>query len=249
MLEYGILQIKQKISDISAIASGEYSLEITLAKIKRQWESMSFTVIAHQSDTTFILGGVDEVITTLEDNQVTLQAMSASRFIMGIREEVQEWEKRLSCVSEILDEWLYCQRQWLYLEAIFSQSDIQKQLPDESGKFYRYLRLQLQFCLVVSHTMMTCCYFYRIDRIWKEFMRKTKRSPAILETCTSPITLTMFNDANRILEEIQKGLERYLETKRMAFPRFYFLSNEDLLDILGQTQVRDISCTLLYLIC
>lgn len=37
----------------------------------------------------------------------------------GIRTEVEEWEKKLSLLSDMLDEWLTCQRSWMYLENIF----------------------------------------------------------------------------------------------------------------------------------
>tara|TARA_B110000285_G_C15081536_1_gene593789 strand:+ start:1324 stop:1500 length:177 start_codon:yes stop_codon:yes gene_type:complete len=41
---------------------------------------------------------------------------------------------------------------------------------------------------------------------------------------------------NAILDDIQKSLDDYMTLKRKAFPRFYFLSNEELIDILANSQ-------------
>ncbi len=77
----------------------------------------------------YTLGSVEEIMQSLDDHQVSVQTMLGTRFVSEIRGTVEEWEKKLVLISEILDEWLTCQRQWIYLENIFNADDIQKQLP------------------------------------------------------------------------------------------------------------------------
>lgn len=43
--------------------------------------------------------------------------------------------RRLQVVSEVVDEWLAVQRNWLYLQPIFDSEDINKQLPAEGKRF------------------------------------------------------------------------------------------------------------------
>lgn len=60
--------------------------------------------------------------------------------------------------------------------------------------------------------------------------------PLAMEAALAPDVLPTLERNNALLEQIMKCLESYLETKRVAFPRFYFLSNDELLDILAQTR-------------
>jgi dynein heavy chain len=102
----------------------------------------------------------------------------------------------------------------MYLENIFSADDIIKQLPAESK------------------------LFQQVDKQWKEHMNRAKKQPKALEQADYEhgVNLRKFLDNNKKLDDIQKCLEEYLETKRAAFPRFYFLSNDELLEILSQTR-------------
>jgi dynein heavy chain len=207
LMNMGIAENRAMIAEISGVASGEHSLVVMLRRIIDTWEGMEFDVIPHKrAKNVYILSSLEDVTATLEDNQVTLQSMFASRWVVGIREEVEVWDRRLSLLSEVLDEWVACQRSWMYLEVIFSQPDIQRQLPMEHTKFSA------------------------VDKRWKEFMRVTYGEPKVLNAVSDEVLASLV-ESNRQLDTIQKSLEDYLETKRVAFPRFYFLSNDELLEV------------------
>ena len=58
----------------------------------------------------------DELFQQLDDNQVTLSTMKASRFVKAFEKEVDYWERTLSLILEVIEMILQVQRQWMYLE-------------------------------------------------------------------------------------------------------------------------------------
>ncbi|CAF4669138.1 unnamed protein product [Rotaria sp. Silwood1] len=223
LLKPEILQLTDKITDVSSLASNEASLETMLNKIIERWRSLDFRLLPHAGKDTFIITGFEEILQQLEESQITMSTIKSSRYINPIRQLVDEWDKRLILLSKTIDEWITCQRRWLYLEQIFSTPDIQ----------------------LTQETKI----FAQIDKTWKELMRKTEQQPNALKAATQPGTLELLQTNNAQMEKIQRALEAslecnffldYLETKRLAFPRLFFLSNEDLLDILSHS--KDANC-------
>lgn len=97
----------------------------------------------------------------------------------------------------------------MYLETIFSADDIKRQLPEEAKKFAS------------------------VDKSFKGMMRKTNDNPRALVVGSEKGLKDRLAKHNEVLDVIQKSLAEYLETKRAAFPRFYFLADDELLEILA----------------
>ncbi|KAH0572596.1 Dynein heavy chain [Spironucleus salmonicida] len=201
------------IQRISEAASKENTIEQVLVQLEKTWADINFTLMEYQNSGCYILKGLDDVIQTLDDNITMIQSMMFSPFKKFFEKSIVQWEQNLSLTSEIIEAWISVQQAWLYLEPIFSSPDIVRQLPTES-KLFR-----------------------SVDTFWRTHMAKAHKNPNVIQICTETSKLLPnLQENHQSLEKVQKGLADYLETKRIAFPRFFFLSDEELLSILSNTK-------------
>ena len=212
LLESEVNRFETFITTLSEQAAKEYGFERTLEKMKSDWKSLEFEFQEYKDSGTFVLKGIEETVMLLDDQIVKVQAMRGSPYAKPLESVVMEWSNRLVYMQDTLDLWLKCQKTWLYLEPIFSSPDITRQMPKES-------RL-----------------FQKVDQMWRQTMQTGADSPAVMQVMSIENLQNHFFEANKNLDLVQKGLNDYLETKRGAFPRFYFLSNDELLDILSETK-------------
>lgn len=162
-----------------------------------------------------LVKGWDDLFSKCSENLNSLTAMKFSPYYKVFEEDATHWEDRLNRVHVIFDIWIDVQRQWVYLEGIFAgNADIKQLLPVESSRFQN------------------------INSEFLSLMKKVSKSPYVMDVLNIPNLQKSLERLADLLSKIQKALGEYLERERAAFPRFYFVGDEDLLELIGNS--RDI---------
>uniref|UniRef100_A0A1A9WLF5 Dynein heavy chain linker domain-containing protein n=1 Tax=Glossina brevipalpis TaxID=37001 RepID=A0A1A9WLF5_9MUSC len=212
ILEAGIMNILPQLEEISVAAGKEYDLKTVLTTMKNDWKDVQFDVLQYRDSDTHILASIDDIQTQLDDHIMRTQAMKRSPYIVALGSRADDWENRLTQVQNIIDTWTQVQVTWMYLEPIFSSEDIMRQMPLEGRNFKA------------------------VDKVWRRIMRHANQDLHVMVATEYPNMLDIFRKAVDDLETVQKGLNTYLEQKRLFFARFFFLSNDELLEILSETK-------------
>lgn len=210
LLALNLHECEEEVKNIVDKAVKEMSMEKILRDLNTTWSAMEFEHELHPRTGSSLLKASEELIETLEDNQVVLQNLITSKFISHFLGEVSSWQKKLMIADQVITVWFEVQRTWTHLESIFmSSEDIRKQLPVDSDRFDK------------------------IDSEFKVLMEEMSKTSNVIESTNRDGLCERLDSLQQELTLCEKALAEYLETKRLFFPRFYFVSSADLLDILS----------------
>ncbi|NXH86672.1 DYH17 protein, partial [Edolisoma coerulescens] len=211
LLQLNLHKFEEEVRGIVDKATKEAGMEKVLNALDTTWATLEFEYEPHSRTQLPLLKADEVLIETLEDNQMQLQNVLASKYRAFFLQRAQDWQQKLSTTDTVINTWSEVQRKWSHLETIFIASeDTRSQLPEDSKKFDT------------------------IDEDFRELMTDAVKTPNVIECTNKPGLHTRLEALQDRLAVCEKALAEYLETKRLAFPRFYFVSSADLLDILSK---------------
>ena len=193
-------------------ASREFQIKQKLELLEKNWAEVEFGTQPHRIKGLFIITGWGDIYKVLDEDVQEVQQLEVNPYKQHFINEINEWSSSFQNITDVLESLSKLQTKWFQLQPIFESPDITKSIPHDAS------------------------IFAKADKSFKEIVRGLKESTNVKFICNKEGLLDKIKEANNWLEEVEKGLNDYIEKKKTLFPRFYFLSNETLLKILSETK-------------
>jgi len=206
----GLVKAGDQVRELQARAQGEVTIREAIQELRVWCDETSFTLTEHVSGdrTTPLVKEWKELMTQLSDNQALLASLKESRFFPRFADQVEQFESKLTALEDYLAKLNNIQRKWVYLEPIFGRGA----LPQEQARFKR------------------------VDDEYRNIMLGIGADSRVVSLCSIVGLKDTLETLVDQLDRCQKALNDFLEEKRAKFPRFYFIGDDDLLEILGQAK-------------
>ncbi|MCQ2816423.1 MAG: hypothetical protein MJ252_04065, partial [archaeon] len=217
LLDKNIGARQEDIEDEKNLAKVQKKVRDNLAKIEEIWKTRNFKFIPHKTITPELqlLEAIEaqEIKNILEEHQGSISSFKAmSRNLTDeLKVRIRQKEVAFQTMSSTIDLWLAVQQLWNSLQSFFLGGDIKKDLPGPTAAFGK------------------------VHDLWRKIMMdKAFPTKNVYSLCANGELNPDLTEIESVLKLCQQKLDTYLEQKRGHFPRFYFVSNSVLLDILSK---------------
>jgi dynein heavy chain len=199
--------------DVNELVDGaqrEAKIEVKLENIEKTWEDNDFVFKDYKETKIISLTELDEIVEVCDMQSMEIMTMNADKNSEVFKDKLMKWQKTLKTVDEVIQTWVKVQKNWMRLEPIFLASeDIRAQLPEYTKRFEK------------------------VDIDWKALMADASEDPGVVAATNQDGRKEMLLEFQADIEICEKALSEYLDQKKKIFPRFYFVSNQALLEILS----------------
>jgi len=201
------------VKNLQARALGEVQIREALQELKAWERSAEISLLASDESGRKVplIKDWKDLFLEMGDKQSLLASLKESQFFKAFADQGTVLEAKMSVLDFALHTLNSIQRKWVYLEPIFGRGA----LPAEEARFQR---VNEDFTDIMISLSRDPKLFYLADE--QLFPQLTEKIKVMLDQ----------------LERCQKALTDFLEQKRSAMPRFYFIGDDDLLEILGQAK-------------
>lgn len=192
-------------------AEAEIQVEKSIKEIENTWELEKFQV--HVNDSAVpLLTGWSSLFSKNRDDAFTLESIRASAHSKRFASRVELIGNKIDTLFSIMELWCDIQKEWVYLNNILSSSaDFERMMPIDVNRFKN-----------ATHE-------------FKYFVGNALAGSIVMRVIEFPdVVITLKRIADTLLG-IKRALYGYLEKQRELFPRFYFLGNDDLLELIGNS--------------
>lgn len=206
-----ILSRLSDLRELSARAQGEVTIREAIEELDTWCSSAEFELTEYKDvkgNKVPLIKEWNDMMSKVGDNQALLQSIKDSKFYSRFKDRILQFDKRIGGLENSLIKIQVIQRKWLYLEPIFGKG-----------------------ALVAQQER-----FDSLNHTFQSTMRQIQKQKKIASLNEISSLDSSLDNVIEQIEICQSALNKFLEETRNRFPRFFFLGDEDLLEILGQSE-------------
>ncbi|KAF4029135.1 Microtubule-binding stalk of dynein motor domain-containing protein [Phytophthora infestans] len=197
-----------QIREITQKAQHDAVTEKKLNEMKCRLEDAVLPIIRVLDSYELDLPRAIHLLGSFEDDLLTIQSLAQVTASSSLQLQLVQWRDEARHCEEVLDRWIAIQRSRTKLSLLFSLRDVQQSVTDASFEFQA------------------------IDRKWRGMMHSAKGTASLSICLREVVTIGFLVGAQASHAKLWLQLGTYLDEKRKYFPRFSFLSDHDLFQLI-----------------